>query len=398
MAARPIRRRQMLIGMAGAATSLLTMRGIPDGSMTAAAVPPFVPPLLRMLAFVPNVQDATGGLLAFLDQWHGSLTFANVGAVKWLYGLEAVRSADDIHDDDTRTYINATSGCYITEFTGRNYAASGVYRDAFGYDVFQVDREISAGQPPQYFSRMEGTFHTDTVVAKLRDGGYQPAMHDDIPYFTIRDDYQIAITDPRSRLALSRMNRVAVDVDRIVATGGTEVMEALLDAEAHQTSTLADCPTLRALAVALGDVTSIATMPGPASDPAAVILNPDQYADLTRDWGTLHPPELAAMGYTDMGNFQRTIHVALVYTNPDDAAADAPELVKRIAGYRLQRTQQPFIPTDATGVTSRVVTESGKGVLIADITQTNDPARGGLWLQMYVSRDFLFLDPQPLKP
>src|SRR5258707_8573633 len=102
------------------------------------------------------------------------------------------------------------------------------------------------------------------------------------------------------------------------------------------------------------------------------------------------------MGYADMGNFQRTMHAAFVYTNPDDAVADAPEFVKRIAGYQLQRTQQPLIPTYATAVTSRTVTESGKGVLVADITLVNEPARGGLWFQMYASRDTLFFVPQPI--
>ena len=41
-----------------------------------------MPDLLRMIAFVPNVQDATGGLTSFLNGWKGALTFANPGAVK----------------------------------------------------------------------------------------------------------------------------------------------------------------------------------------------------------------------------------------------------------------------------------------------------------------------------
>src|SRR5439155_23144337 len=84
------------------------------------------------------------------------------------------------------------------------------------------------------------------------------------------------------------------------------------------------------------------------------------------------------------------------YTNPTDAAADAPELVKRITGYRLIRTQQMLLPTYATAVASRTATVGSKGVLIADITLAPDPARGRLWIDMYANRDTLFLVPQPI--
>ncbi len=154
--------------------------------------------------------------------------------------------------------------------------------------------------------------------------------------------------------------------------------------------------TLRALATTLSGVTSMVTFPPGASDVVEAVLQPQQIAATTRGWGTLHAPELQAMGYTDAGQFRRTMHVALVYTNPSDAAADAPELVKRITGYRLIRSQQTLLPTYATAVTSRTATVGSKGVLIADITLTPDPARGRLWIDMFQNRDTLFLVPQPV--
>ncbi|MHB8645962.1 MAG: hypothetical protein ACYDAR_09275 [Thermomicrobiales bacterium] len=356
-----------------------------------------VPDLLRMLGFVPNMQDPTGGLLSFLTRWKGTLSFANLGAAKKLYGYDAVHAYSDLQAQKITlaNYTNATNGCYLTDFTGVSYSL-GDYRDAFGYDVFQVDREISAGQPLDHFSRMEGTFDAATIIAKLQAGGYALADQGGVPYYTVRGDSELNLSDPRGRLALGRMNRVAVDNERITAAPKTELMMDALDAETKKTAALDASATLRALATVLGTVTSMATIAPGAPGVVEAVLQPGQLAATTRGWGTLHPSELNAMGYTDAGNFQRTMHVALVYTNPSDAAADAPELVKRITGYRLLRAQQTLLPTHATAVTSRTATVGSKGVLVADIALAPDPARGRLWLDMLFQRDTLFLVPQPV--
>lgn len=356
-----------------------------------------MPDLLRMIGFVPNVQDLTGGLLNFLARWKGTLTFADLGAVRKLYSYDTVRASGDLQAQNIKMadYANATNGCYVTEFTGA-LASQGEYRDAFGYDLFQVDREITAGQPPDAFSRMEGVFDAGTIIARLQAGGYALADQNGAPYYTVRGDGELSLSDPRGRLALGRMNRVAVGAERIVAAPKTELIAAALDAETKNTAALDGSATLRALATALGTVTSMATLQPGASDLVEAVLSPQQLAATTRGWGTLHVSELQAMGYTDAGNFRRTMHVALVYTTPSDAAADAPELVKRLTGYRSVRSQQTLLPTYATAVTSRTATVGSKGVLIADIALAPDPTRGRLWIDMFQSHDTLFLLPQPI--
>jgi len=355
-----------------------------------------VPDLLRMIGFVPNVQDATGGLLSFLDHWKGTLTFANLGAVKKLYGYDTVHAFSDLHAQNITAadYTNATAGCYLTEFVGLT-GSQNAYRDAFGYDVFQVDREISAGQPPDSLSRMEGIFDAGAIIADLQTGGYTPTSQDGVPYYTVRGDGELNLSDPRGRLALGRLNRVAVTTERITAAPTTPLIAAALDAEMKRTAALDGSATLRALATVLGTVTSMATMSPGASAVVEAVIPPEQLAATARGWGALHPAELNAIGYTDAGNFQRTMHVALVYTTPSDAAADAPELVKRLQGYRL-RSQQTLLPTYATAVTSRTATVGSKGVLVADVALARDPARGRFWIEMYLNRDTLFLVPEPL--
>ncbi len=355
-----------------------------------------MPDLLRMIGFVPNVQDATGGLLTFLNRWKGTLTFANLGAVKKLYGYDTVHALSDLRAQNINVadYTNATAGCYLTEFVGL-HSSQSEYRDAFGYDVFQVDREMSAGQSPDSFSRMEGAFDAGAIIANVQGGGYALTSQDGVPYYTVRGDGDLNLSDARGRLALGRMNRVAVNTERITAAPTTALIADALDAEMKKTAALDGSATLRALATVLGTVTSIATIPPDASAVVEAVIPPEQLAATTRGWGTLHPAELNAIGYTDAGNFQRTMHVMLVYTNPSDAAADAPELVKRLQGYRL-RSQQTLLPTYATAVTSRTATVGSKGVLVADVALVPNPARGRLWIEMYLTRDTLFLIPQPL--
>lgn len=356
-----------------------------------------VPDFLRMVGLAPNGMDAAGGLLTFLDHWKGYLSFANLGEVKRLYGYEKVRAFTDLAAQNIAVadYTNATAGCYLTEFVGLRYA-QGQYRDAFGYDVLLVDREISVGQPIEYLSRMEGTFDADGVVGKLQAGGYTIADQNGVAYYTVRGDGEQNFSDPRSRLALGRMNRVAVDTERIIAAPKTALIAAALDAEARRTTTLDATAALRALVTVLGTVTSMATIPPGASDVVESVLQSGQLAAMTSGWEPLHPAELSAIGYTDAGNFQRTMHVALVYTKPADAAADAPELVKRITGYRSLRSRQPLLPTYATAVTSRTATVAGKGVLVADVALAPDPPRARFWIDLFLSRDTLFLVPQPL--
>ncbi len=352
--------------------------------------------LLRMLAFVPD--NSVAGK---------SLSFANISVPRQLYGFGTIHSFADFDAQGLKLidFSNAIGGCYLSDFIG--FAnAQGRYRDAFGYDIFQIDREISGGLPPGYFSRMEGAFDVGAVTAKLQAAGYQNASAGGTDYFMIRDDYQIDIKSPNGSIALARMNRVAVSKERIVAAPATPLITAALNAEAKKTPTLDQNPAYRALALALGGVTSMTTLPADsgALDPAAIVrggsTDPQQIAaalrEYTNGWGTLAPAELTAMGYTDQGNNQRTMHVALVYPNPADAATNAPELVKRLRGYRSVLTQQPIMPKYVTAVVSRTVTDGTKSVLVADLTLASVPTVSRFWLQMYQSRDTLFLASGPL--
>jgi len=341
---------------------------------------------VRLLSFVPDDAALHGGYL----------TVANPGPVRKLYAYDQVHGLADLQAQNIppTDYVNVLSGCALSEFAGTS-GLPGAWRDAFGYDSYNVDREIWAGRLPDAFSRLEGAFDADGITAHLQMGRYaEVATRSGLPYLAARGDNESDLRDARSQLALGRMNRIAVARDRLIAAPKTGPIEAALDVEARKAPALDGNATFRALAEALSNVTSLATAPPAALASAAATVPPDVLARFARGFVPLHPAELCAAGYTDIGTYQRTMHLALVYTNTGDAAADAPEVLRRVTGFRLLRDSQPLLPTYASGVTTRTFMGAGKGVLIVDIALLPDPPLSRFWLDTWQRGEvFLLLSP-----
>jgi len=345
-----------------------------------------VPEFVRLLSFVPDDAGLHGGYL----------TVANPGAVRKLYAYDQVHSPADLQAQNIppTDYANVLSGCPLSEFAGTT-GPPGAWRDAFGYDSYDVDREIWAGRMPDAISHLEGAFDADGITAHLQMGRYaEVTTRSGLPYLAVRGDNEEDLRDARSALALGRMNRVAVARDRLIASPKTAPIEAALDTEARKAPALDGNATFRALAEALPNVTGLATAPPAALAPVAAAVPPDVLARFARGFMPLHPAELYAAGYTDIGTYQRTMHLALVYANTGDAATDAPEVLRRVTGFRLLRDSQPLIPTYASGATTRTLTGAGKGVLIVDIALLPDPPLSRFWLDTWQRGEiFLLLSP-----
>lgn len=371
-------------------SSAVSATGAPTPAMATAS------DLLRMLAFVPGP----------LDRWQHTLSYANIGVVKQRYGLADIRSIDDLTTRNVSiTEYGDTQGvCFLSPFTYNGISPDGEDRRVFGFDSFQVDREISAGtlpdyldtsiarQPPDAFADMAGTFDVTASATALRDGGYTMADHHGATYFTARGDNEVDLRDVRCRLFLARRNRLAVSAARVVAAPTTAIIEGALDAEQYRIPTLAMNPTARAIAHALDDVISMVAVPPDYPDRsirASIARSRSQQGsaqgiatslrDLARQWGTIHAPELLAIGVTDAGNFRRALRIAFVYANPADAAADAPELVRRLTDYR---PPAPLFPTTPNAVISRVVMSDGKGIFVAELAIISSPSLNSAWTHL----------------
>lgn len=349
-----------------------------------------------MLALVPHTPD----------RWRDVFTYMNLGVLRRRYGATDIRSTDALLTPKNADFINARDGCYASDFAG--WEGSDAKHAAFGFNIFDVDGEISAGRSQGAFAHLEGAFDAAAITAKLQGHGYARAMHSGVAFLTVRQDSEAAPPDDRTPEGRARIfalyNRLAVTNRRVIAAPQTALITDALDAERRASRTLADDPRYRALAAVLGDVTSAAT--SRVTPTEAVVADPERFARLSVGWGRLRHATLAAMGYTDRGQDNRLMHVALVYANPADAEADAPELARRLRGYRYVAPLRPepdriFFPEAVTAITTHARTVAGYGVLVADCALTTakteiarfNPAV--VWARMIARNDVLFLVPDP---
>jgi hypothetical protein len=127
------------------------------------------------------------------------------------------------------------------------------------------------------------------------------------------------------QLSLSALNRVVASPTRVTAASTSELLRA-----AKSPATLAADSDFAALADALDPITS------------AIVLD----ADLVRPPSgaptpilTAFPARLVAVGIDDLGPSSRTMKIALVYENPDQARADAALIERDLPSTSLPGAQ-----------------------------------------------------------
>lgn len=400
-----LRRRTLLGAVVGMVGCLTTGRGATCGAgagPTASRDDAPVSDFLRMLAFVP----------APLDCWQRTLSYAAPGLVKARYGLGDLQSYADLvaRGLSTARFASYFGGCWSSPFAYNGLSVDGSERDAFGFDFYQVACDLCAGEPPAFlstqtgwdrppaFGRIEGAFDAAACAAALRSGGYLTADYGDDTYFTTLGDGETDLTNIRSRLFPARRDRLAADAARVIVTPATAIMQVALDAERGRVPTLDVDPTLRALAAALGDATSIVTLPPDYADRTIAATRARSRSSVgtaqviaqglrarAAGWSMLHVPDLLAFAVTDAGGYARTLHLALVYADPANAAADAPEVAARLATYRVPSGGGWALAAGTDLFTPRTETYEGRGVIVADAPLLTMPNLNPAWVQSTVS-------------
>jgi len=344
---------------------------------------------LRMLAFVP---DKAG--------YRDEIWFGDRDRLMAAHDMSRLRSPDDykaLSKEQSDNWMRLTRNVWTSDFSGRERVLSG-WRDLFGYDSFQVDREITAGQPPEWFGVMEGAFDADDIQDALDDLGYQEDEYEGTVYYYIRDDFERDLKSEGGRFAMSKLNRVVVGEDTIIAAPATEILERVLDVRDGRRSSLADDPAYAALARAMGPVVSAALLEGEQFyDPAAALGSHataeqreamrEKLAELYSE--PLHLYDLVGFGYLDDGHDQAIV-VALAYDEAEYAEADAPVLADRLEDVSSLRWRGQML-SDYWRVGEPEVYSFEDGAVLAVKLELDDEERPGLWLNMLISRDVVFL-------
>lgn len=308
-------------------------------------------PLLRMLSFVPDTPENRQYLsYGDLAAWHQSW---DVPRLDNLDDLEALPR-------DLRAYwmIVMPSQTIPPQVMGLQYVRTDDMRNVYGFDVFNVDRYLSAGQPPDMISVVEYSFPDEQIADALVGTGYESqSLADDVTLYSILDDYEIDVareTIPTRVGQLGDLNRIALLDGQMLIAKATPNIEAALSANQGAISSLADDPAYVAAVTALddpalgdmGQLVGVILVDGlQLSDPLQYVLLNFSPEEVTRFLEEVAGEPSLPFYYVAAFGTQHSpgathLVLALVFPEGVDAKEAANVLAERIQNYESLVTQQ----------------------------------------------------------
>lgn len=259
----------------GEATAVPTAAATPAPTATAPASPVAVawPPgsLPALLSMAPDPLDDDPGLPI-------QATYADIAG--W---LDAQGHAAGTLDDES--FREAIAPLPLPEPV-RSGGLSAAWRDAYGFDLRQVDAVLAIGQAPNLVLIMPGRYDADALYATWVGNGYQAVEIEDTTVWSLAPGDRIDLSAPASQPSLGLLNTMVVlDDGTLIASSRPSLMaEALRVAEGEAGSLAARAelrPALRrsvdavAAILATGEIVA-APAPGdlPPS-PAVEVALPD---------------------------------------------------------------------------------------------------------------------------
>ncbi len=351
---------------------------------TATPSPELRPPtdLERLLRFVPD-DPAYTRTIYFGDREQVSAAFA----LPRLDGLEDMRT---LEDDERERWNRAMTSVLSSLFSG--FPPSEEWRPTFGFDWFQTDRDIMAGERPQEFSVMEGRFDVVAVEAALDALGYEPVQIADRACYRLPDGLSVNPDHPLAHMITSYMSQMCASDDLIVAAFPGDALADVLSAANGDRPSLADDPQCVALAQALAPALGLVLFDGKETFTWAPIrperdLPADYRAQLAAE--PLHRYDRAAVGHRDDGQ-QRTVFIALAYGDPAAAAMDGPILARRLAGIHREQTGTESFSEYWT-VGEPQVHGCPDGAVLTVRLELNEQAPRSLWIHLFMEQNRFFL-------
>lgn len=213
-------------------------------------------------------------------------------------------------------------------------------RDTYGFNFFDVDRFLAAGEPPDWITLAYLGVEPEAVSAALLESGYaETALAGGGLLYSQRDDYAFDAASPLRSGVSSDMNRVAL-LDGLTLTGpATDLVTAAaqagaVDAAGGEAPSLADDPAYQAGVAAL---TSGAASAEAGLLVGAIFIDGMQFAveadDASlADVAPLPPVSLAAFGTRHTPGMSSLMLAAVLPPGSDPAAA-AEDLGRRLRRY-----------------------------------------------------------------
>jgi hypothetical protein len=280
---------------------------------------------------------------------------------------------------------------YYSGFSGLENA--GDWEQVFGINSFAITREVTVGPAPRHYGILEGNFDAGLIATALGNLGYQQGQIGNTTVFVYGNDNDANAGSAVGQVAGSRLNRLVVSSNQIIAAPATDLIQTALSGG----QALSQDPAYAALLSALeggGYLPNSQLL-------CAVLLGGNFGADLANTAfsasglsreqvgisAQLPAYEIAGIGYR-LGGSGRGLVFALIYTDPNQANAAASALSERLAAY--SSLQEPGrILFDGWAVTPTVLNAGNVyvAVVVAQMPEETDLA----WVEMVQGRDIGFL-------
>ena len=199
-----------------------------------------------LLHFVPDTPEYRE-YLTFGDAaaWHASWNIPRVDNLDQLFGLGPELYAYWIYVMPWQT----TPPYYLLAET-----AGEDQRGFYGFDLFNLDRYLVVGNPPDSITVAGFSFDAKQIAHALTSTGYQTKTLEPVgTLYSIRDDYEIDVDSPIKTGRSGDLNRILLLDDEMVMGKASALVTAALDAYNDQIPSLADDAEYAALAQALDD-------------------------------------------------------------------------------------------------------------------------------------------------
>ncbi len=375
---------------------------------TPAATPAPTGPNATFLSLLGVAPDFPAG-----QQPQGEIAeFADVAAQLEAVGVAPVTS---LNDPGSHDWISATMSLALPQGPATR-AADPLWRETFGFDIFQVDQSLVVGEPPNQITIMRGRFDPAEVGSALEKAGYKAVDVGGVQGYSLHEDPEIDLTTAVSQLSLGKMNNAVFLPDgTLVFAGYLDTIRrvvAVSKGEAPSLASRVDVSTLvpampRTLASAILVPGAVLTLDSMIV--GALLSSPDQVTallDQVQKAGQMPRVAMGLFGITPGGPLMSAtagatpeasptadesepavFDIGLLTLSPEQARTAEQTVVARVQALDSQATQRPYADIFSS------VTPAGPADLPVAVLELTfgDETTPGVWAQLLYRRDLLFL-------
>jgi hypothetical protein len=357
--------------------------------------------LLGVAPDFPNGQQPQGEIAEFAD----------VAAQLEAVGVAPITSLDE---PGTRDWISATNMLALPQDPTVR-AADPLWRQTFGFDIFQFDQSLVVGDPPNQITIMRGRFDPAEVGAALEKAGYKSVDVGGIQGYSLYEDPKVDLASAVSQLSLGKMNNAVFLPDgTLVFAGYLDTIRRVVAVANGQAPSLADRVDISTLVPAMPhQLASAILAPGASLSLSGALvdprMSPEQMKALDEQiqkTGKMPPIALALLGVTPGGPLLSLIpnatpvasptagagenavfDIGLLTLSPEQARSAEQTVITRVQTLNSLFTLEPYTRWFADAQPSG---PADLPVAVVELTFAEETSTR-IWAQLLQRRDLLFL-------